>query len=50
MNWNGRDTAPLSTWNLHLREIIFVTDVEVLSTETFFKRKAGLNTSLKARV
>ena len=31
----------LSTWNLDLPEIIFVTDVEVLTAETFFKRKAG---------
>ena len=29
----------LSTWNLHLREIIFVTDVKVLSTETFLKER-----------
>ena len=26
----------LSTWNLYLREIIFVTDVVVLTIETFF--------------
>ena len=40
----------LSTWNLYLREIIFVSDVEVLAIETFFNKKAGLNTSFKARV
>ena len=31
----------LSTWNLYLREIIFVTDVGVLTIETFLiERKA----------
>ena len=29
----------LSTWNLYLREIIFVTDVEVLTIETFLIEK-----------
>ena len=31
----------LSTWNLYLREIIFVTDIAILTIETFLiERKA----------
>ena len=29
----------LSTWNLYLREIIFVTDIGVLAIETFLIEK-----------
>ena len=41
----------LSTWNLYVRDIIFVTDVVVLAIETFLiKRKARVQTGLSETV
>ena len=41
----------LSTWNLYLREIIFVIDVGVLTIETFLiKRRARVQTSLSETI